>query len=135
MALVIITGSNANIALSISNTTIQCAFASFSFTVTRGATSATTFCSSGWVAETPGMKQGIGSLIGYTTKGVAYSDPLVWVTAAAPLPFIGTADTNCTISCNINVFSDGMDLIAAANSARGVSFRSNEAVTSSWVIA
>lgn len=135
MAVQIITGSNANIDISIANTSVKCAFASWSFTLTRGATSATTFCSSGWVSEIPGMKQGVGSLIGYSTKGVAYSDPSIWVTSASSLAVILTADTNCSFTMSANFFSDGADLVAAANSARGVSFRSDGVVTTAWVVA
>lgn len=135
MALALITGSNANIDISVATISIKCLFARWAMQITAGSTSATTFCSTGWVKEIKGMLQGVGSFAGYTSKGFSASDPLVWVTASSPLAFVGTVDTSCTLSSNINVFSDGVDIVAAANAGRGVDWRTDGAVTSAWVVA
>lgn len=80
------------------------------------------------------MKQMSGSLVGFGSKGVAFSDPLIWFTAA-PTAFIGTFDTSCTLTGNVNVFGDGISVVAAANSGRSVDFRSTAAIVSAWVVA
>jgi hypothetical protein len=134
MAVAILTGSLSTTDINIGAVSVKCGFARVAMQITRGATSSTTFCTSGWVSEVPGMKQGVGSIIGYVTTGAAWSDPLVWVTAAAPVAYILTATTSNTLSGNINVFSDGVDLVAAANSSRGVDFRTDGPVTSAWVV-
>jgi hypothetical protein len=135
MAVVILTGSLSATDISLGGASVKCGFARIACQFTRGSTSSTTFCTSGWVSEIPGMRQAAGSIVGYAVKGVAWADPLVWVTASAPIAAVLTADTGCHIDMNINVFSDGIDLVAAANSSRGVDFRSDGAVTSTWVIA
>lgn len=135
MAMSILTGSLSTTDVTLGGASVKCGFGRLSCQFVRQATSSITFCTSGWVAEIPGMKQMIGSLIGYVTKGVAWSDPLVWINSATPVAFVGTADTDCEITASINVFADGVDLVAAANSARGVDFRSTGEVETDWVVA
>lgn len=133
MALSLITGSLSTTDISMATVSIKCISAQMALAFSRQSTSATTFCSSGWVEEIPGMKQMSGSIAAFGSKGVAYSDPLVWFTAG-PTAFIGTADTACTLTGNINVFGDGITLVAAANSTRPIDFRSTGAIVSSWTV-
>lgn len=136
MALSIITGSLATHDVTMGGSSVKCGFGRMAMQIVRSATRSTTFCSSGFVEEIPGEKQGVGSLLGYVVKGVAWADPLVWVNASAPVAMVMTADAGpCTLSANVNVFSDGIDLVAAANSGRNVDFRTTGPVTSAWIVA
>jgi hypothetical protein len=114
---------------------VKCAFNRISARMNRGFTDRTTFCSTGWVEEIPGMKQLLISLAGYASKGTPYSDPLALFSDNVPRPFLFTADTSCTLSGNAHAASDGVDLVAAANSGRGIDLRSTGPVTSAWVVA
>jgi hypothetical protein len=134
MSLALLHGSNSAIDISLGGTSVKCSFARWIATITRGSTRTTTFCSGGWVEEQPGDKQLLARLDGYASKGVAYSDVLVWVTAAASIAVVLTADTSCTLTFQANVFEDGIELVASNNSGRGVSLRSTGAVTSAWVV-
>jgi hypothetical protein len=127
-------GSNSAIDISMATVSVRCSFARWIATITRGSTRTTTFCSAGWVEEQPGDKQLLARLDGYASKGVSYSDVLVWVTSATAIAVILTADTGCTLTFNANVFEDGIELVASNNSGRGVSMRSTGAVTSAWVV-
>lgn len=133
MAFAVITGSLSTIDVSLGAASVKTGFARFSFQLTRAGFPITTFGSSGWVEEVTGQKQGTGSIIGYAGKSTAWADPSVWVTSATPIAMVATADTSCTISSNINVFSDGIDLVAAGPGSRGVDFRTTAAVTTAWV--
>jgi hypothetical protein len=140
MALTLLDGTTAAIdftlAFSGSNqVSVKCAFSRISARMQRGFTDRTTFCSTGWVEEIPGMKQLLMSLAGYASKGTAYSDPLALFSDNVPRPFLFTADTGCTLTGNANAVSDGVDLVAAANSGRGIDLRSHGPVTSAWVVA
>lgn len=135
MALVILNGSLTTIDATLGAASVKCGFGRWLAQIVRGATRATVFCDNGWVNETPGDKQLIGQLDGYATTGTAWSDPLVWVTASATVAFVLTAHTGCTLTFAGNVFSDGVDVVAAANAGRSVGFRSAGVVTSAWVVA
>lgn len=133
MAFSVITGSLSTTDITMGGTSIKTGFARFSFQLTRAGFPITTFGSAGWVEEICGMLQGAGSIIGYAGKGSTWASPAVWVTSATPIAMVATADTSCTISSNINVFSDGIDLVAAGPGSRGVDFRTTGAVTTAWV--
>lgn len=132
MAFSIITGSLSTIDVSLGGSSVKSGFARLSTQITRAGFPITTFSSGGWVEEITGQKQMTGSIIGYAGKSTTWSDPSVWVTSASAIAFVGTADTSCTISSNINVFSDGIDLVAAGPGSRGVDFRSTASVTTAW---
>jgi hypothetical protein len=72
---------------------------------------------------------------GYGTKGTPYSDPLLYITASSTSSLVLTADTSCTLSGAANAFQDGIDMIAAGNAGRGISWRTAGAWASSWVTA
>jgi hypothetical protein len=134
MALSIITGSLATTDMTIATVSVKCAFGRMALQFVRGGFRTTTFCSASWVEEVGGEIQGVGSLLGYTTKGWASASPLAWITAPAPIAFVMTADTSCTLTGLLNVFSDGLDLVAQANSGRNVDFRTSNTVAAAWVV-
>jgi hypothetical protein len=134
MALAILTGSNTTTDISLGGTSVKCGFGRVAAQIVRGAFRTTTFCSGGWVAEIPGERQLVGSLLGYSIVGVAYADPLIWVTDEDGVAMIITAQTGATITFTANVFSDGLDLVAAANSGRNVDFRSTGTVSTVWPV-
>lgn len=116
-------------------TSLKCAFAYISCDVVREFTEKTTFCSSGWRARNPGMKQLIGHLDGFMSKGTNYSDPLALFASNDPFPFIFTADTSCTLTGSLHAARDHNGMRAAANSERGIDWESSGVVTSAWVVA
>jgi hypothetical protein len=134
MALAILTGSNSTTDVSMATVSVKCGFGRVAAQIVRGGFRTTTFCTGGWVAEVPGERQLVGSLLGYTITGVAYADPLIWVTDDDGVAMIITAMTGATLTFTANVFSDGIDLVAAANSGRNVDFRSTGTVSSVWPV-
>lgn len=134
MALAILTGTNTNIDVNMNAASVKCGFGRVAAQIVRGGFRTTTFCSGGWISEVPGERQLVGSLLGYTLTGVAYADPLVWVTDDDGVPMIITATTAATLTFTANIFSDGLDLVAAANSGRSVDLRSTGTVSSVWPV-
>lgn len=130
MALALLNGSQSTIDVSLDATSIKCIAGRWFAQIVRGATSATTFCNNGWVAETPGSLQLIGRIDAFASKGVAYSDPLLYVTKATAVAFILTADTGVTLTFSGHVYEDSMEVVAAANQGRSIGFRSTGAVVS-----
>ncbi len=135
MALTLLSGTSANIDISLAGASVKCSFGMWSATFVRSATRTTTFCSGGWVEEQPGDKQLLFRLDGYAGKGVAHTDPSIYVTASSTTAVILTADTGCTLTFAGNVFEDGVQLVAAANSGRSISGRSSGSVTTAWTVA
>jgi hypothetical protein len=140
MALTLLDGTNANIdfavAVSGSNTTsFKCAFGYMSADMVREMSEKTTFCSEGWRARQPGMKQLVGHLDGFVSSGAVYSDPTIMMSTTTPLAFVFTADTSCTLTGDLHVVRDHMGLRAASNSDRGIDWESSGPVTSAWVVA
>lgn len=118
-----------------STTSMKCAFNRISADIVREFTEKTTFCSSGWRSRQPGMKQLIGRLDGFASKGTIYSDPLALFADNTARPFVITVDTGCTLSGNMHAARDHIGLNAAANSERGIDFESTGEVVSAWVVA
>lgn len=140
MALELLDGTVATIDFSIAysgtaQTSLKCAFNYLSARMQRGFTEQTTFCSSGWVQENPGMKQVLLHLDGFVSKGAVFSDPLALFADNIAKPFIFTATTGCTLSGSAHASLDAMGMRAAANSERGIDLRSYGPVTSVWVVA
>lgn len=133
MALSFLNGSLSTIAVSLGGTAVTCGFGRWLLQIVRGATRRTTFCDTGWVQEQPGDKQGVGQLDGYGTEGTPWSDVLIWITSATVIAFVLTANTGSFLTFSGNVFSDGLEVVAAANVGRGVGFRSTGAIVSTWV--
>ncbi len=132
MALAILTGSLTATDFALGGTSIKCVLAQINFEIVAGGTSQTTFCSGGAVEETKGMVQLIGSVLGFLSKGTTYSEFGMWVLDPDPVAMVITADTSCTITADVNVFSESGTINAAANTGRGVGFRSNGDITVAW---
>lgn len=142
MALSLLDGTSALIDFSIaydgggsSQSSMKCAFNYISADISREFTEKTTFCSSGWRSRQPGMKQVVGHLDGFVSKGTVFSDPLALFATTNAFPFVFTADTGCTLTGSLHAQRDHIGLRAAANSERGLDWESTGAVTSAWVIA
>jgi hypothetical protein len=140
MALALLDGTTAAIDMTIAisgtnQTSLKCAFGYMSADLVREMSEKTTFCSSGWRSRQPGMKQLVGHLDGFASKGAVYSDPAVMMATTTALAFVFTADTTCTLTGNLHVVRDHMGLRAAANSDRGIDWESDGVVTSAWVVA
>jgi len=77
MALSLLDGTNAAIDMVITiasaTNSVKCSFGYMSADVVREFTEKTTFCSSGWRSRQPGMKQVVGHLDGFVSKGAAKS--------------------------------------------------------------
>jgi hypothetical protein len=135
MALEIITGAVTTHDATIGAVSVQCAFAQMGIQINAQGIPATTFCSSKFVEEKKGLIQADLSLVGYTTSGASYSDPLLYVLNESSLAFVGLAKTGCSLSFACNFFTDGMSLNAAFNSGRVLGGRSTGAITGAWVVA
>lgn len=140
MALALLDGSNAAIDVNFSipggsATSFKNIAAVWTARINRDFTEATTFASGGWRSRTPGMRQLIGSLAGFASKGWAGADPLVLMSLQAAIAIVLTADTGCTYTFTGHVGSDETTLVAAANSGRIITFESVGVVVTAWVIA
>ena len=133
--MVFLHGSLSTIDISLGATSLKAAFGRWVMQLVRGSTRRTTFADNGWVSEQPGDKQGLITLDGYQTKGTPWSDPLVYITAADVVAFVGTADTSCTVTANVNAFGDGFEAVAGANMGRSITLRTSGVVSTAWVIA
>jgi hypothetical protein len=126
-------GSLSAIDVSLAAASIKAAFGRAVVQFVRGSTRRTTFADNGWVNEQPGDKQALFTFDGYSTKGTAWSDPLYYIVQAATIAAVVTADTSCSITSDVNVFGDGIELVAAANAGRSITARSAGPVSTSWV--
>lgn len=135
MALALLDGSNASIDVSIATASYKCIAAAWTARLVREFSEQTTFCSGGWRARVPGMRQLIGSLAGFASKGSAISDPSVNISTQLPVAMVLTADTGSTFTFSGHVGSDETTMVAAANSGRAIAFESTGAVVTAWVVA
>jgi hypothetical protein len=136
MALQLLDGSNGNIVVTINSLPFTCVINRWSADIVREFTEKTTFCSAGWRSRDPGMKQLVGRIDGYLSKGIAGSDPLALIAAdtVTGLPFTLQADTGCFLSgtCHIGLYHAGSN--AQLNSEMSIGFESDGAVTSTWIV-
>lgn len=133
MSLAIISGAVSTHDVSLAATSVKGAFGRMGVQVNAQGIPVTTFASSKYVDELKGLMQADLTLLGYQTTGATYSDPLLYVLDESPVAFVGTAKASCTISFSCNIFSDGMDLVAAFNAGRTMGGRSTGAITGAWV--
>jgi len=136
MALSLLDGSNGNIQVTINSVAFQCVINRWSADIVREFTEKTTFCSGGWRSRDPGMKQLIGRMDGYLSKGIAASDPLALIAAdtVSGLAFTLQADTGCYLSGSCHIGLSHVGTNAQLNSEMGVGFESDGEVTSVWVV-
>jgi hypothetical protein len=136
MALQLLDGSNGNILVTINSLPFQCVVNRWSADVVREFTEKTTFCSGGWRSRDPGMKQLIGRLDGYLSKGIAGSDPLALIAAdnVNGLPFVLQADTGCYFGGNCHIGLSHAGSNAQLNSEMGIGFESDGVVTTTWIV-
>lgn len=106
----------------------------FSADIARELFEQTTFGSSGWRSRIPGMKQLIGHIDGFTSKGLSNSDPLYLFANNFPIAFVATVDTGCTLTGDGFATRHHTGLRAAAQSEMALDFESYGAVTSAWII-
>ena len=131
----ILDGSNANIDLSFNGQSYRCVFRYWMADMVRQFTDATTFCSGGWRARTPGMMHLSGQAQGYASKGQPLSDPSLLITQQSGIPIVLTADSGCTFSFTGYVSRSHTAFHAAANSEAALDFESAGPVTVAWVVA
>lgn len=106
------------------------------FNVRRDFIEQTTFCSTGgWRERLPILKQVIGRITGFLSKGEAISDPLHLFSGTAGVPFVFTADTGCTLSGNLHAANYRGGMRAQANSEMDLDYESTGSVSSSWTVA
>src|SRR5687767_11060191 len=129
MPVEIITGAVTTHDATLATVSVKCAFAQMGVQINAQGIPATTFCSDKFVEERKGMIQADLSLVGYTTSGGVFSDPLLYVLNEDPVAFVGLASTGNSISFDANIFTDGMSLNAAFNSGRVLGGRSTGAIT------
>lgn len=97
--------------------------------------SRTTFCTSGWMGHVPGLKNIVGRLSGFASKGSTISNPLYLLGTTFGVPMLATLDTSCTVTALIHCSRDHIGLTAQENSEREVTFESDGtyiAPTVSW---
>lgn len=141
MSTTIIDGSNGNILVTLDGIEFKCVINRWSADIVREFTEKTTFCSGGWRSRDPGMKQLIGRMDGYLSKGFAGSDPLALITAdnstdnPGGIPMVLKADSGCMLSGNCHVSLSHLASAAQLNTEAGVGFESDGPVTSIWVVA
>lgn len=137
MATTIIDGSNGNILVTINSIEFKCVVNRWSADIVREFTEKTTFCSGGWRSRDPGVKQLVGRIDGYLSKGFAGSDPLALIAAdgVAGIAFVLQADTGCYFSgtCHIGLSHAGSN--AQLNSEMSVGFESDGPVSTFWIVA
>jgi hypothetical protein len=137
MATEILDGSNGNILVTINSIEFKCVINRWSADIVREFTEKTTFCTGGWRSRDPGMKQLVGRMDGYLSKGFAGSDPLALIAAddTDGLPFVLQADTGCYFSGNCHIGLSHAGSNAQLNSEMGQAFESDGAVSTFWVVA
>lgn len=134
MALTIIDGSNANIDITIATNSLKCQASYWSADIARDFTEQTTFCTSGWRARLPGLKQLLGAIDGFLGKGVAGANPSIYVASTAAQAYVLTADSGCTFTFDGHAGRVHSGLRAAMNSEFAINFESYGAVTTAWVV-
>ena len=100
----------------------------------REFTERTTFCSGGWRSRTPGLKQAVGRIEGFPSKGGVWSDPLAMFTSQLGYPFAFVIDTGCMLYGVLHEQRDHVGMRAAMQGERGIDFESTGSVSSLWVI-
>lgn len=95
----------------------------------------TTFCSTGWRKRTRGMKQLIGRIAGFLSKGDPVSNPSTLFAGTGPTPFVMTFDTGCTVTGDLQPRNIHAGMAAAGASELGLDWESYGAVTFAWVTA
>jgi hypothetical protein len=138
MALSLLNGTDAAISIKIDSVTpplveYNCHFRYVSADFVRDFTETTTFCGTGWRSRTPGMKQIVGRLDGYMSKGDVASNPGILQSNSSPMYFVQTFDTGCTYTGQLHVGRDHAGVQAAAQSERSIDWESYGAVTIAWV--
>lgn len=140
MPLTLLDGTTAAVSMKIGSAqppTVEynCSMRYLSADIVRDFTEATTFCQSGWRTRTPGMKQLVGRMDGYASKGDPSSGAGILTASTVPLNFIFTLDTLCTFTGAMHVGREHFGIQAAAQSERGIDWESAGVVTIAWVIA
>lgn len=95
-----------------------------------------TFCSGKWASEAPEQLQNFIRMDKFASQGVPISDPLAMFAGDAPLAITFTATTGCTMTGTYWCERDMIGFRAGSQASNGaVSFRSKDAVLSTWVVA
>lgn len=135
MALALLDGTNANIDISFGGVSHKCVYNMWSADLDRQFNEQTTFCSTNWKDETPGMRQLTGQAKGFVSKGSALSDPTAsGFTSQTGVAIVLTMDVGCTLTFTGWVGRVHVGVQAALNSEQSVDFRSKGAVTVAWVV-
>lgn len=134
MAITILDGSNVNVDIALGSVSYKCVANYWSADIVREFTEATTFCTTGWRSETPGLKQLIGHMDGFASTGFAGSDPLALFSSQTGVSFALTATTGCAFVGTCHMARDHTGIRAAQNSERAIDFRSKGAVSTAWTV-
>lgn len=127
----LITGTSGVASVSINALLYDCVLGMWRASAVKQFFNAVTFCGGGWISEFSGLKQIIGSAIGYLSHGNPISDPMLDFGTAVGVPVILQADTTCTLSFTGHIEKD-LGTVAAGPSEFGIRFRSTGAATSVW---
>ena len=103
-----------------SNWTCTAAYASFDFT--QELLDRTTFCTGGWKGRFAALKDMIGRLDMFASKGSPISNPSYMFGTALGVPMLATIDSGCTITALIKQSRRHIGLRAAANSEDSMEF-------------
>jgi hypothetical protein len=114
---------------------IRCMASALAFTFRRPFSQKTTFCNTGWTKPTGGPRTMFAVVSGFMSTGAAFSDPLILFALDASSSFVFTADTGSTITGQWMESEDANSLTAFANSGRSMSFESDDAISTTWVVA
>lgn len=134
MALALLDGTTAAVNISIANANFTCLFQYVSADIGRQFTDFTTFCSSGWKSEVPGMKQLTGRFDGFLSTGNAVSDPSQFFSSQSTENIVITFTTNCTYTFAGYIGNSHAGIRAAAGSEESLQFRSYGAPTFAWQV-
>ena len=115
-------------------TSIKCIIGDMSIQHTQQTIQKGTFCSSSWMKNSPGFRQGALTASGYASSGQKYSDPLALINKPRASRYIATFDTGCTEQFDAVTTLDSIGIGAFRNSDRNMAAVFDGAPSSTWVI-
>jgi hypothetical protein len=103
----------------------KCMARYLSIDIDRALINRTTFCTAGWMGHVPALKNLVGRLAGFMSKGSSISNPLYMFGTTFGIPMIATLDTALTISALVMASRDHLGMTAMENSEREMTFESD----------